>query len=163
MEISYIHTEISFHLHVNKTTFHMKGFALGLAMKGNSEIAYSTYFRTRAAMLHATTNVSITFQPLLRYDPLCKITPRSIICGKKRGTELYYSFTVLVTVLVTLFVCSLVTFSKTLLYGEQLARGPEAPSPPPPQPGASQVFLQLLINHRRPFTQETANLPWGLG
>ena len=100
----------------------MKGFALGLAMKGNSEIAYSTYFRTRAAMLHATTNVSITFQPLLRYDPLCKITPRSIICGKKRGTELYYSF----TVLVTLFVCSLVTFFKTLLYGEQLARGPEA-------------------------------------
>ena len=31
------------HLHVNKTNFHMKGFALGLALKlrGNSEIAYS--------------------------------------------------------------------------------------------------------------------------
>ena len=33
MEISFIHTQILFHLHVNKTNFHMKGFALGLALK----------------------------------------------------------------------------------------------------------------------------------
>ena len=44
MEISFIHMQILVHLHVNKTDFHMKGFALGLALKqeakGNSEIAY---------------------------------------------------------------------------------------------------------------------------
>ena len=45
MEISFIHMQILVHLHVNKTNFHMKGFALGLALKqleakGNSEIAY---------------------------------------------------------------------------------------------------------------------------
>ena len=33
MEISFIHTEILVHVHVNKTIFHMKGFALGLALK----------------------------------------------------------------------------------------------------------------------------------
>ena len=33
MEISFIHTQILVHLHVNKTDFHMKGFALGLALK----------------------------------------------------------------------------------------------------------------------------------
>ena len=33
MEISFIHTQILLHLHVNKTEFHMKGFALGLALK----------------------------------------------------------------------------------------------------------------------------------
>ena len=33
MEISFIHTQISVHLHVNQTNFHMKGFALGLALK----------------------------------------------------------------------------------------------------------------------------------
>ena len=33
MEISFIHTQIVVHLHVNKTNFHMKGFALGLALK----------------------------------------------------------------------------------------------------------------------------------
>ena len=33
MEISFIHTQILFHLHVNETHFHMKGFALGLALK----------------------------------------------------------------------------------------------------------------------------------
>ena len=34
MEISFIHTQILVHnLHVNKTNFHMKGFALGLALK----------------------------------------------------------------------------------------------------------------------------------
>ena len=33
MEISFIHTQIWVHLHVNKTNFHMKGFALGLASK----------------------------------------------------------------------------------------------------------------------------------
>ena len=32
-EISFIHTQILVHLHVNKTNFHMKGFALGLALK----------------------------------------------------------------------------------------------------------------------------------
>ena len=30
---SFIHTQILVHLHVNKTNFHMKGFALGLALK----------------------------------------------------------------------------------------------------------------------------------
>ena len=45
MEISFIHTPILVHLHVNKTNFHVKGFALGLASKQrqkaiNSEIAY---------------------------------------------------------------------------------------------------------------------------
>ena len=42
MEISFTHTQVV-HLHVNKTNFHMKGFAPGLALKqrkkGNSEIA----------------------------------------------------------------------------------------------------------------------------
>ena len=33
MEISFIHTQILVHLHVNKTNFHMKGFALGVALK----------------------------------------------------------------------------------------------------------------------------------
>ena len=33
MEISSIHTQIVVHLHVNKTDFHMKDFALGLALK----------------------------------------------------------------------------------------------------------------------------------
>ena len=33
MEISFIQMQILFHLHVNKANFHMKGFALGLALK----------------------------------------------------------------------------------------------------------------------------------
>ena len=33
VEISFIHTQILVHLHVNKTNFHMKGFTLGLALK----------------------------------------------------------------------------------------------------------------------------------
>ena len=33
MEISFIHMQMLVHLHVNKTSFHMKGFALGLALK----------------------------------------------------------------------------------------------------------------------------------
>ena len=33
MEISFIHTQIVVYLHVNKTNFHMEGFALGLALK----------------------------------------------------------------------------------------------------------------------------------
>ena len=33
MEISFIHTQILVHLHVNKTDFHTKSFALGLALK----------------------------------------------------------------------------------------------------------------------------------
>ena len=44
MKISFIHKQILVHLHVNKTNFRMKGFALGLALKqakGNSDIAYS--------------------------------------------------------------------------------------------------------------------------
>ena len=44
MEISFIHMQILVHFHVNKTNFHMEGFALGLALKhevkGNSEITY---------------------------------------------------------------------------------------------------------------------------
>ena len=42
MENSFIHMQILVRLHVNKTNFHMEGFALGLALKqakGNSEIA----------------------------------------------------------------------------------------------------------------------------
>ena len=33
MEISFIHTQVLVHLHVNKTNFHMKGFSLGLALE----------------------------------------------------------------------------------------------------------------------------------
>ena len=33
MEISFIHMQMNQNLHVNKTNFHMKGFALGLALK----------------------------------------------------------------------------------------------------------------------------------
>ena len=33
LEISFIHTQILVRLHVNKTNFHMKGFALRLALK----------------------------------------------------------------------------------------------------------------------------------
>ena len=33
MEISFVHTQILVHLRVNKTNFHMKDFALGLALK----------------------------------------------------------------------------------------------------------------------------------
>ena len=33
MKISFIHMQSVVHLHVNKTNFHMKGFALGLALK----------------------------------------------------------------------------------------------------------------------------------
>ena len=33
MKISFIHAQILVHLRVNKTNFHMKGFALGLALK----------------------------------------------------------------------------------------------------------------------------------
>ena len=32
-KISFIHMQILVHLHVNKTNFHMKGFAPGLALK----------------------------------------------------------------------------------------------------------------------------------
>ena len=43
MEISFIHTQILVHLHVNKTNFHTKGFALGTRFeteaKENSEMA----------------------------------------------------------------------------------------------------------------------------
>ena len=33
MEISFIHMQILFHLHVNKTSFHVKGFVQGLALE----------------------------------------------------------------------------------------------------------------------------------
>ena len=33
MKISFIHTQILVHLHVDKTNFNIKGFALGLALK----------------------------------------------------------------------------------------------------------------------------------
>ena len=33
MEINFVHTQILVHLHVNKTNFHTKGFALELALK----------------------------------------------------------------------------------------------------------------------------------
>ena len=33
VEISFIHMQCLVHFHVNKTNFHMKGFALGLALK----------------------------------------------------------------------------------------------------------------------------------
>ena len=33
MEISFIQMQVLVHLHVNKTNFHMKGLALGLALK----------------------------------------------------------------------------------------------------------------------------------
>ena len=33
MEISFIHMQILVYLHVNKTNLHMKGFAIGLALK----------------------------------------------------------------------------------------------------------------------------------
>ena len=33
MKISVIHMQIAVHLHVNRTHFHMKDFALGLALK----------------------------------------------------------------------------------------------------------------------------------
>ena len=33
MEISFIHTQVLVHLHVNKTNFQMKGFSLGLALE----------------------------------------------------------------------------------------------------------------------------------
>ena len=33
MEISFIHMQILVHLHVNKTNFHMEGFAPGLALQ----------------------------------------------------------------------------------------------------------------------------------
>ena len=58
MEISFIHTQILVHLHVNKTNFHVKGFALGLAskqVKGNSEIAY---------LNASSTNSPLTFEKL---------------------------------------------------------------------------------------------------
>ena len=44
MEISFIHMQILVHLHVNKTSFHMKGWRTKTRFeteaKGNSEIAY---------------------------------------------------------------------------------------------------------------------------
>ena len=33
MKISFIHMQMLVHLHVNKTNLHMKGLALGLALK----------------------------------------------------------------------------------------------------------------------------------
>ena len=38
MEISFIHMQILVHLHVNKTNFHMKVFALGLALKQRRKV-----------------------------------------------------------------------------------------------------------------------------
>ena len=38
MEVSFIHTPILVHLHVNKTNFHMKGFAPGLALKQRRKV-----------------------------------------------------------------------------------------------------------------------------
>ena len=42
MEISFIHTQILVHLHVNKTNFHMKGFALGLALKQRQKATWKS-------------------------------------------------------------------------------------------------------------------------
>ena len=38
MEISFIYKELLVHLRVNKTDFHMKGFALGLALKQRRKV-----------------------------------------------------------------------------------------------------------------------------
>ena len=40
MEISFIHTQVLVHLHVNKTNFHRKGFAPGLALKQRRNATY---------------------------------------------------------------------------------------------------------------------------
>ena len=37
-KLSFIHTQIVTHLHVNKTNFHTKGFALGLALKQRRKV-----------------------------------------------------------------------------------------------------------------------------
>ena len=39
MKISFIHTQMLVHLHVNKTNFHMKAFALRLALKQRRKAA----------------------------------------------------------------------------------------------------------------------------
>ena len=42
MEIGFIHMQILFHLHVNKTNFHMKGFTLGLALKQRQKTTWKS-------------------------------------------------------------------------------------------------------------------------
>ena len=47
MEISFIHTQILVHVHVNKTNFHMKGFALGIALKQRQKATRKSPIHTR--------------------------------------------------------------------------------------------------------------------
>ena len=44
MEIGFIHTKILVRLHVNKTNFHMKGFALGLALEQRRKATRKSLF-----------------------------------------------------------------------------------------------------------------------
>ena len=54
MEISFIYMQILVHLHVNKTNFHMKGFALGLALKLRRKVTRKS---TIAAGTHAIADI----------------------------------------------------------------------------------------------------------
>ena len=51
MEISFIRTQILVHLHVNKTNFHMKGFALGLTMKHRQEATRKVPIQTTSTQV----------------------------------------------------------------------------------------------------------------
>ena len=55
MEMSFIHMQMLVHLHVNKTNFHMKGFALGLALKQRRKA-------TRKSLIHCFTRYANTDQ-----------------------------------------------------------------------------------------------------
>ena len=67
MEISFIHMQILVHLHINKTNFHMKGLAPGLALKQRqnasrkSPIELHIMWRTKIAAL--VSHVSTHFWP----------------------------------------------------------------------------------------------------
>ena len=54
MEISFIHMQILVHLHVNKTNFHMKGFAVGVAWdRGEMQLG-------NCLLLHAILQVEVS-------------------------------------------------------------------------------------------------------
>ena len=65
MEVSFIHAQISFHLHVNKTNFHMKGFAPGPALKQRRKA-------TRKSPIRTTNNLQLKCYKFVRM--FCKKT-----------------------------------------------------------------------------------------
>ena len=80
MEISFIHTQILVHLHVNKTNFQMKDFPLGLAInknKANSKMAYGNNLEPRSLVL-AQNGLGTRFHRVALGTSLLIFQPRAV-------------------------------------------------------------------------------------